>query len=273
MLNSFSVNRHPGPLRVTWFDDHPNDVARLVKGLKKYGMAPTLFGNPDDVVDTIQEAFAKKKEIPDVCVTDLMIDRNWPETTGQMIGTRIMALYQTNLQVPARVGVASHIPDLVAKATESTFAFRFLTSDLAGGGQFYSRFAQTIEKHATGLWLDRWCVEYMNRCPIEPYDLDNRRYVRGEYSFGVVREVGRDNVLVWLWDPTCPQSGHLCRTDRVKLEPFGIVENQQPFRIVTFSDRDQPAAQVNVIQRLAGPGDFTFEALRSQFDASEFEGF
>lgn len=272
-LDRISERRKPGDLRLFWYDDHPKQVRKFVRELNGLGYVAALYGDREDVFNDVRKAITASSEVPDVVVTDLKIDDAPIGVSGRDVGDTLIGMYKKEFSVPARIGVASHFPKLVAEAPEEVFCFRYLTSDLASGDRsLFREFLRQIEAAAITFWLDVWCVDYTAQNPI-PYYGEQERYEVLRCSFGVVTEILGDSFLVWLWDPTRSQSRRLMRVPADRFRQLGLCEVQQPFRVVVYRDRQEHGAEIRVIKPLAQTGAFNVEPVLPSFDASAFRGY
>lgn len=278
LLKQFGKARKSGPIRVVWYDDHPEDVETLVDQLKERGFDAKLFGEPEDIIQHVNDAAQKKLplRIPDVCITDLLIDKTKgtyaDNYSGVQVRDNLDGAYARKLSVPARVGAASHVPEMIESLPEKLFCFKYLTSDLApSSSRKFDQFTRDIERSAVSLWVDHWCVDFMNLMPVKEYS-KGKRYKREKFLFGYIVRFAGLSSIVWLWNPQENASGKLCTVAKEFLKTRGIEEIQQPFRVVLFTDRKQPNAAIRVIEPVSEAASFQFEKAWPEFDASEFKG-
>lgn len=278
LLEQFKRVRKKGPIRVAWYDDHPDYVGSLHAELNKRGFEAKLYDEPADIIRDITEAFQKRgpRNVPDVCIADLFIDRSrealTPDFDGVRVAETIIGRYESRMDVPARVGTATHKTELFAKASPDVFCFRYLTSELVPteDGTF-AQFEASIKQAAVSLWVDYWCVNYMRNTPIQGYD-DTKRFVRQRFKFGYIVGFKGGSAIVELWNPKAIGSRRSYVVDREYLQGYGVTEVQQPFRVVWFADQEQPNAAPKVVERVSEPWEFQFDEVWPEFDPSEFRG-
>jgi hypothetical protein len=275
-LERFSSCRKSGPVRVAWYDDRPEAVQEIAARLREEGFEVSLVDEPQDLVQLVEDGLSQgePRRVPDVCITDLQIERSTrnygANYDGVRVATAVNSQYDTRMHVPARLGVASRWLDRIQRVPEDLFSFKFLTSDLdlEGGGKFVE-FRRRIEQSAVSLWVDDWCVKYMDRVPVHGYD-GNPQFRREAFLFGYIVKVERLSSIVWLWNPQKVGSGRLYHVDVDYLKQRKISETQQPFRVVSFIDLEQNQAEIKVVVPLTDAGDFRFDKVRPQTDELGF---
>jgi hypothetical protein len=265
-LKMFKALRKEGPVRVAWFDDKPKNVREIVTELTVRGIKTKLFDEPEELYQEVDLKFDQPgpRIVPDVLITDLLIEKakykKTPNYDGVEVGNTIMGKYHINLNVPARIGIASYWPKLIQKAPRHIFGFDYHTPTLIPTtGSLFDNFFKVILRCALDLWVDCWCMGYMEQNPIKEYN-DRERYVPGEpaQQFGYINRHEGAYSVVWLWNPQKIRSGKTCLIDRKFLEVRGIEEEQQPFRVVNIMDLKQPNTTIRVIEPLSGPKEFQF---------------
>lgn len=276
-LDQFKQHRKVGPIRVAWFDDHPGNVEELANRLRKRNFEVKVFGEREEIFQEVRSGLkAQPLRMPDLCITDLLIDKRKTKVgsrySGLNVGKTIIGMYDAKMRTPARVGIASGWPELIDKAPKQRFCFEYVITDLVRSTNgLFGQFERKINKFAASLWIDYWCINYMDHVSVEGHS-GIERLMMEKFLFGYVVRLEASSATVWLWNPKVLGSGRLYAVDREFLKSARVESVHQPFRIVSYVNQKYPNATTKVVEAVSESASFEFQKAWPEFDPSEFEG-